>query len=225
MKAPIRRLKKDEIIYLAEHQCRHRHTYLDHYSCYTKEKHLDKKIGFFDIESGGSLTADFGYMFSYCIKELNGKTISNCITSDEIKTLKFDKRLVTDLCKDLRKFDTLVVYYGKDFRNRHDFPFSRTRAVKWGLDDFPKWKELKIIDVYDIIKNKFKLARSSMLRACSLFDIGAKTHPINFEVWQGALAGNQKALDYIITHNKEDVVSLEKLWVKVFNYKETITTT
>jgi len=227
----INRLKKTEILWLANHYCKHHHTYLEHPVCFEKEKPetspIYEKIGFLDIESGGSLTGEFGYVFSYCIKEFGkNKIYKRVIKPEEIKNKHIrDKNVIKQFCNDVRQFDVIVVYYGKDYRNRHDLPFLRTRAVKWGIKNFPLWKEKHVIDVYDIIRNKFKLYKNRMEDACRVFNISCKAHPLNPDVWQDALTGDTKALNYILTHNIEDVLSLEKLYKKVIMYKETRTTT
>jgi len=116
------------------------------------------------------------------------------------------------LCKDIRKFDRLIVYWGKD--RRHDIPFLRARALTYNLD-FPSYKEIIVNDVYDIIKNKLRLSRNRMQNACEHLGINAKTHPLKPKIWQRARAGCPKSLKYILAHNIEDVVSLEALWKKV----------
>lgn len=211
---PIRRLKKIDIIWLAEHKCKHRHTYLDHYSCFLKDNPSDsplyERIGFLDIESG--LQGDYDYAFSYCIKKAGGEIIESVATSREIKSFKFDYPLMKRFCRDIRQFDRVIVYYGKDYR--HDIPFLRTRCLTYELD-FPSYKELRITDVYDIIRKKFKLHRNRLQTACEQFNIPCKAHPIIPKIWQRAKAGCPESLAYILQHNREDVVSLELLWNKV----------
>src|SRR3990167_595270 len=53
MKAPLRLLKKQELVWLATHRCQHKHTYLEHYNCF-KIKQEDK-ILFIDIETTPAL--------------------------------------------------------------------------------------------------------------------------------------------------------------------------
>ncbi len=101
--------------------------------------------------------------------------------------------------------------------SRFDLPFLRTRAIFWELD-FPIYKSIYATDVYYIIKNKFRLHRNRMETACRTFGIPCKTHPINPEIWQDAMTGDRKALQYILEHNVEDVISLELLWKKVNQY-------
>jgi len=214
-------LTKAEILWLENHFCKHGHRYTEHRHCFIAEDPELERIGFFDIESGLSLTADFGYLFSYCIKELDGPIIKNCIKPSEMRNDKIrDKRLVQDLCKDFHKFDVLVVYYGCDKPMRHDFPFARTRALKWGIGDFPKQKEKKVIDVYDIAKTKLKLARRRAVDVGRILGVEYKGEPVNPDIWQSASSGNPKALARILKHNEEDVIMLEKIWKILQPYKD-----
>ena len=66
MTAPVHRLKKQEIVWLNTHYCKHRMPYLTHYSCYQKERPESWRVGFFDIETS-HLKANFGFMIGYCI--------------------------------------------------------------------------------------------------------------------------------------------------------------
>jgi len=214
MKVPIRKLKKDQIIWLGEHYCKHGVSYLEHYNCYLREHpEMDKeKIGFLDIETTG-FYADYDFMLSYCILDDDTNTIySGLITPSEIKKLTFDKRLVKDLVKDMRRFDRLIVYNGVDYR--FDIPFARTRALRWGLD-FPSYREIFVNDVYGTVKQKLRLSRKKLANACGLLDIPAKEHTGDPNIWMRAAVGDKEALDYILVHNIEDVQSLKELYHKV----------
>lgn len=177
-------------------------------------KEYEEKIGFLDIEASG-LKATFGYMFSYCIKELDGELIANRVTKHEILGYDFDRRLMEDVCNDLRKFDRVVVQYGSDYK--FDLPFLRTRAVYFGLD-FPLYKEVAVTDTHAILKSKFKLHSNRLETACDFFGIEAKGHKLKPSIWNKALAGDDESLDYILTHNKEDVINLEALYKKICGY-------
>lgn len=219
MKAPIKRMKKDEIIWLAEHYCKHGMPYLEHYNCFLAEKPKDspftEKVGVFDIETTG-FQADYDFMLSYAIMDLDTKeVIANIIKPEEIKSLKFDKRLVTDLVKDLQKFDRIIVYNGADYR--FDIPFARTRALRWGLD-FPLYKDIYVNDVYLMVKAKLKMSRKRLANVCDLLEIPAKEHPGKPNIWMKAGVGDKKSLDYILVHNIEDVVSLRELYLKLRDF-------
>lgn len=204
-------LPKQQILRLARQLCPHHRPFLEHPACLRKELGHEEKIGFLDIEASG-LQASFSFVFSYCIKELNGKMIERVATSKEIKTYKFDRPLMEQLCKDIRKFERIIVYYGKNYR--YDIPFLRTRALYYKLD-FPTYSELIVNDLFDTVKSKLRLHRNRLETACEFFSIPCKGHRLNPIVWQRAQAGNKESLQWILEHNREDAISLELLWKKL----------
>ena len=209
------RLKKEEILWLAKNRCRHHHTYLEHIKCAEREKKdFREVIGFLDIEAS-NLNADFGIIFSWCIKKEGGKNICEVVSPEDLKNGYYDKNIIKKFNSEVRNFDRLVVYYGTD--NRFDLPTLRTRAVFWKTD-FPLYKSVKVTDVYPIIKRKFNLHRNRLETACEFFGIACKKHRLKPEIWFKAQAGNKKALNFILLHNKEDTISLELLYNRVKDY-------
>lgn len=204
-------------------RCIHGHTGLTHRNCYNMALGIKMRIGFFDIETF-ELNADWGFCFSYCIKRQKGSIIKRVIEPEDVLNPKIrDKKLIEQFCRDVKEFDALVVYYGKDTGGkyqRHDIPFMRTRALRWGIEDFPKQKEKIIIDLYDTVKSKTKTKSNSMANICKLLDISAKQSPHNWEIWQQARDGNKKALSYVLKHNIEDVITTEELYDKIYKYKQ-----
>ena len=204
----IANVRKDEIIKRSNFRCIHRHNGLDHHTCYDKERGIKERIGYLDIEGFGmGFSADTGCVMTYCILSEDGELISNFATPKELLSDQMDKRLMSDLCNDLRKFDKIITYYGK----RYDVPYLRTRSLGYGLD-FPKYKELNHIDVYDIIKHKFSFRRRSLEASCRYFNIPSKGHRFGFEMWRKAFQGRKDAMKNILLHNIEDVESLQALY-------------
>lgn len=219
MHVPLHKLRKADILWLGDNTCKaHHHSYLDHYSCYLKERPsaspFYENIGFFDIETSG-LAADFAFIFSYCIKSNDGKTYGRVLTPQEIRSGIFDKKLVAEMCRDLNKFHRVVAHYGGD--RRFDCPFSRTRAIKHGVD-FPLYKKVLVSDTWLMAKNKLKLRSNRLAVICEFFGITAKTHPLTPDIWQTASAGVKKSLAYIYKHNLEDVDSMMKVYYLLEKY-------
>jgi uncharacterized protein YprB with RNaseH-like and TPR domain len=223
--APVSKLKKQEIIWLASHKCKHNHTYLDHYSCFMSEiaeKYkwepgsnipIPHRIGFFDIESTG-FQGDFSIMLCYSIKDSESdKIYSDCVTAKDLKG-DLDKRILINCIRDMKIFDRIVGFYSSKF----DLPFCRTRAVYWNLN-FPKYSELLHTDVYYIIRHKFKLSRNRQQTAHNIL-VGNETRKTHFgrDAWIKSMTGDKKSLDYILDHNKKDVLDLEELYYKVIDF-------
>jgi uncharacterized protein YprB with RNaseH-like and TPR domain len=199
------KMKKADLLKLFKGRCKHGHTYAEHPACYLKEKEDTVKVGYIDIESS-QLKGNFGIMISYAIKERGSDTIySNTITKKDIDGEILDRDLVKHCVKDMKKFDILMGYYS----TRFDIPFIRTRAMYWGID-FPMYGELKHKDIWYMVRNKMNLHSNRLEVACRHLGIEGKTH-LDGSQWTLATAGNKKALEYVLDHNKKDVIILEKL--------------
>lgn len=204
--------KKDEIIKMANFRCIHHHSGLSHPNCYDTQNNIKKRIAVIDIETS-NLKANWGFVFSYCIKEIGGKLIKRILTPKEIKEGVYDKNLIKQFCEDVRQFDRIVGYYSARF----DVPFLRTRALYYNLD-FPIYHEIHHTDLYDITKRKLNLHSKRLQVVADFFGIKAKGHPMNPSVWFKAMAGDVKALNWIMIHNIEDVNTTEELYNKIYNY-------
>ena len=210
----IHALSETELKKRKNFRCIHRHDGFSHSNCYEQDNHLIEKIGYFDIESS-NLSSDFGCVLCYAIKHKDG-VIQNSLTPQEIKEGSYDKRLLTDLCKDLRRFDRIVTWYGYKF----DIPFVRSRAILHKLD-FPLYKEISHTDAYQKAKILIRTLHSKRLGVvASFYGIKAKEHPLNPEIWLSCLSGNQKAIDFVQLHCKEDVHSLEAVWKRLAPYQK-----
>jgi len=214
-----------EMLWLRDHKCKsHGHRYASHFNCFLREQHLKPRIGFLDIESQGSLDAIWGLVVTYSFKPQGKKPILRKIKPAHIlhKGVQ-DRILMQQFIKDVKDYDVLVVYYGCDKPGRHDLPFLRARAEKWGLKGFPKQGEKKVIDLYDIVKKYFKYPRGRrrMGIVCDNLGIPSKQTSMNPDVWRAAGSGCQKSINHIGKHNIEDVISTELLWDRIIAYHTT----
>jgi DNA polymerase III epsilon subunit-like protein len=122
-----------------------------------------------------------------------------------------------EFLRDMDSFDKVIVWYGKNGSRRHDIPFLRSRCLLHGLG-FPRHKEKLVSDGYDIARYKLKLHSNRLESMCDFFGIESKGHKLKPDIWQRALSGDKKSLDYIWEHNIEDVVSLEEVWKKISEF-------
>lgn len=217
MLAPVHRLTKAEIVYLGSHTCKaHRHSYLTHYSCYLKEKPERERTAIIDIETS-NLDADYGIVLTWCLKPLGkDKIISGVITPEDIKIGRHgdeDRRVVKDCIAAMAGFDKLIGYYSKRF----DLPYLRARALHMNLN-FPFFGSIQHVDVYDIVKSRFKMSRKRQEVACRfLLGHTDKTH-FDGSIWRDAARGDKKALKQVLEHNIYDCTDLEKLYMKIREY-------
>lgn len=211
--APLPKLSKDEILWLYRNRCQHGHRYLSHYNCYLKEQGVKERVGFFDIEASG-LKANFGILLSYCIKiKGKNKILSGVISKNDMANGKLDSRIVKECVDDLSDFNRIVTHYGAKF----DIPFLRTRALYWNID-FPQFGEITHTDVYDLAKRLLCISSNRQgVIAETIQHENIKTR-INPNYWIQALQGNKKALEYILDHNKRDVIQLERNYEKLIKF-------
>lgn len=214
MKAPLHTLSKADIVKLSAQRCRHRHSYLDHYNCYLKEKNPEERIGFLDIEAS-HLKANFGVIISWCIKDSStGKIHEDALTKKDVHSPGLDKRIIISLLDNFITYDRIVTWYGARF----DVPYIRSRALTLGLK-FPAYGEQFHTDAYDIAKRKLALHSNRLAVVCeSLFGETQKTQ-IKYIHWLRALQGNKKSIDYILDHNRKDVDDLMRIWYKLHDFK------
>lgn len=207
------RITRKELINRLEFHCKHGHNGLTgHPQCYNKLNGENRNIAIIDIEST-ALNASFGWIISVCIKKLGGGITKLLVKPEEILEGTTDKRLCQEFVKEMDKFDMIVGHYSGKF----DIPMLRTRCVFWNIS-FPRYADLIQKDTCQILWQKFKLHSNRLEAACDFFGIESKRHRLKPNLWQQAQAGNQKALNYILKHNEEDVISTEKLWLKINQY-------
>ena len=195
--------RKDDLVRMAGKYCKHGHTLLAHPKCFQRR---DERVGILDIETS-DLCADYGFMLSYCIKEVNGPLIENNIGVNEIREGRWDKRLVENCVRDIQQFDRLVGWYSSCF----DIPFIRTRALKWGIE-FPRWGTIWHTDLWNVARKKLKLRNNRLQTACELFGVPAKDTRLTPEICMSSRAGDSGAIAQVLKHNIEDVYSTEELY-------------
>jgi len=219
--APVARLKKADIVWLANNKCKHSHNYLAHFNCFLEERPdgpLRIKSGYLDIETS-NLAANYGIIYCYCIKdEESDKIFERTITKKELKSKDMDKNVIAQCIKDIKgNFDRIVTYYG----TRFDIPYLRSRAVFHGLE-FPEYGELLHTDLYYLVRNKFRLNSNRLKTACEFLLGNSDKTNINFTYWIRAMGGDMEALGYIVEHCRCDVLDLQKLHDVVIPFRKTI---
>lgn len=213
-------MTKQEILKYSKQTCPHGHSYLEHANCLEKALGHTERIGFLDIETS-NFSASFGIVVTWCIKEKGGDIFEGYLEGKDFKEPSgfYDKRIMKMCVNTLKMFDRLVVYWGKD--RRFDIPFLRTRALGMGIE-FPLYQEGIVNDAYDIVKNKFKFGRNSLHAACSHLGIESKDTPVSPDMWvKAAIGRDRESIQYILQHNREDVISTEKLWDRISNFANT----
>jgi len=213
-----------DLRWAATHRCKHHHLYIEHPACYVSDFNTTlppsqraERIAFFDIEAT-NMDANFGIMISWVVKELDRDDLYvDYLMPKDITTFEFDKpdtRIVQNLINILSQFDRVVGHYSSKF----DLPFVRTRALYDGLD-FPSYGQLYQDDTWSVARTKLKLNSNKLdVIALALFGETQKTR-IEFKYWIGALHADKQSIDYIVDHNKKDVIDLEKVWKAIHKFQ------
>ena len=204
-------------------RCIHRHTIKTHPKCFEKGaikwpdvktfekfsgepwyKYPGYKIGYFDIETD-NLNADFGTVLTWCIKDKDGEIYYDVIKKEEMFNGYGDKRIVESFINKLQEYSIIIGYYSSMF----DLPFMRSKSLYYNID-FPHYSSIYHWDLYYTVRNKLHLSRNSLDNVCNYLGIDGKTH-IDKNIWRLAKYGDNEALDYVLEHNKYDVIITEQL--------------
>lgn len=205
-----------DLVWLRDHRCQeHGHRYLSHFSCFLKDEGIEEKVGFMDIECS-NLQPGFGIVLTWAIMDRKSKNVTcGVITKKELFSSDEDKKLIARGITEMRRYDRLVLHYGRN--TKFDIPFLRTRAIMHGLD-FPKPKEIWITDTHDICKQVLKVhSRRQNVIAETLFGETIKTR-IDHKCWRKALQGDPDSLKYIVDHNIKDVKELARIYEAMVPY-------
>jgi uncharacterized protein YprB with RNaseH-like and TPR domain len=196
-------------------RCVHRHNGLplesEHPRCYDQAKGLTEKLAFFDIECTG-LKSDFGIILCYSLRGEMGDNVANTITPEEMRSGVFDKRLLKQLCQDLKKYDRIITWNGRKF----DVPFVLSRCILHKIKDFPLYKEIYHTDALEIARYRLATLHSKRLGiVAGFYGIKAKEHPLEPTIWLRCLSGDVDSLKFVQTHCNEDTQTLLEVWKKV----------
>ncbi|MCK7532323.1 MAG: hypothetical protein MZV63_15485 [Marinilabiliales bacterium] len=64
------------------------------------------------------------------------------------------------------------------------------------------YKDIWCTDLWPICRNKLKLHSNRLQVVCDFFGIKSKNHPMIFDKWCRAMAGDKESLDYIWEHTR-----------------------
>ena len=122
-----------------------------------------------------------------------------------------DDKYVVGVLRDLMlEADVIVHHKGDSF----DRPYLNTRMLAHGMDALPP---VPSIDTYKVAKANFYLNSNSLNYLGKFLGLGQKIHT-EHELWLRVLNGERKAVEEMVTYNKQDVVLLEKVYDKLQPY-------
>lgn len=130
------------------------------------------------------------------------------VFSDTLAGLEDDSPLAVSLAALFDEADIVVTYNGNSF----DIPWLNTVMLKNGLEP-PS--PVKSIDLYQIVKRRFRFSSNKLAFVSERLGIGFKTKHNGFELWTECMAGSRVAWKKMLQYCKQDVRLTEKLYFKL----------
>lgn len=182
-----------------------------------KKKKL--KILLYDIENEPNLSYTWGKyeqnviafkeewkLLSFAYKWL-GETNVKCLARPDFDDIT-DKSLVMELWKLLDEADIVIGHNADAFDNKK----ANARFIELGL---PPPSPYLSIDTKKIAKKYFKFNSNSLDDLGKTLGVGQKVKHYGFQLWLDCMNGDPKAWKTMKNYNKQDVVLLEKVYLKL----------
>ena len=148
------------------------------------------------------------FIISWSVKWLFDKEVySSAVTVDEVLR-RDDSRIVKELWEYVEEAEIIIGHNARRF----DMPKSNTRFLLHGLT--PPSPYL-IIDTLDALRKNFKVSSNRLNYVNAFLGLDVKVDTGGFELWANCLNGDQDALDSMETYNRNEVLILEELYVKI----------
>jgi len=188
-----------------------------------------KKTLLFDLETAPLLSYTWGiweqnvvevkrdwYILSVAWKWL-GESKVHVMSLPQFKNWNKDKEddsaLINELWKLFDKAEIVIAHNGKAF----DVKKSNARFVMNGLTPPSPYK---IIDTKLVAKRYFKFDSNSLNELGKYLKVGKKLSTGGFELWKGCMLGDVKSWNKMCRYNKQDVVLLEDVYLKLLPWIE-----
>lgn len=188
------------------------------------------RILYWDIESSLQLAAIFQlahndwinpeslvserHLISAAWKWEGDKKVYSVSTLDDPKRFSKDYHddtfVVKKLHEVLSEADVIVHHNGDSFDKR----YVDTRILKLGLEPLPP---ITSIDTYKVAKQKFLFNSNKLDYLGGYLGLGKKIHT-SPGLWMRVMQGDRKAVKEMVEYNKQDVVLLEKVFLKLRPY-------
>ena len=163
----------------------------------------------YDIEAS-NLNADFGIVLTFGSKFVGkGRTeVLNILDyQDTSKDLiKAERRLLIDVSERMLSADVWLGHYS----TWYDLPFLNSRLLYHKLPILPP--NFSQLDTWKIAKNRLKLRNNRLVTISEFIGTRDEKNAIKPEQWLRALSGHRPSMDYIVEHNRRDVLVLEEVY-------------
>lgn len=167
----------------------------------------------YDIEAS-NLAADFGIVLTFGSKIVEHDEpveVLNILdyAGADGDLIRAEKQLLKDICKRMLDSD---VWLGH-FSTYYDLPFLNTRLLYHKLPVLPA--NYSQIDTWKIARNRLKLRNNRLITISEFLGTEDEKNAIRPEQWIRALGGHRPSMDYIVEHNRRDVLVLEEAYLRL----------
>lgn len=182
------------------------------------------KILLFDLETTPNLSYTWGKweqnviafkkeweLLSVAYKWLGEKEVF-CITRQDFKD-KTDKALTRELKNLLDSAEIVIAHNGDEF----DIKKSNAKFIEHNLGPATSYQK---IDTKKVAKRYFKFNSNSLDDLGNLLGVGRKEKTGGFDLWLDCMAGKKEAWKSMAKYNKQDVLLLEKVYLKLRPWME-----
>jgi hypothetical protein len=182
------------------------------------------KILLFDIETSPLVSYTWGlweqnvikvkeewYMMSFAAKWLGQKNTQAYSLPDfplYKKDPKNDRELVKKLWDLLDEADIVIAHHGDPF------DVKKTNA-RFAVHGFPPPSPYKTIDTKKVAKKYFKFESNKLDDLGKYLNVGQKMDTGGFSLWVGCMGGDMESWKKMVKYNKQDVVVLEQVYLKL----------
>lgn len=182
------------------------------------------KVLIFDIETAPSLGWVWGkydqdvisfekhwYMLSFAAKWLDTNKVISYSLQDFAgygKDKENDRQLVRKLWELLDEADVVIAHNGDKF----DIRKTNARFVYHGMKPPSPYKT---VDTLKIARKSFAFDSNRLDDLGKVLGLGEKVHTGGFRLWQECMSGNPKAWAKMKKYNKQDVLLLEKVYLRL----------
>lgn len=147
-------------------------------------------------------------MLSFCAKWLGEGAICYGMNQD-----KSDKRICRELWKLINKADIVIAHNGDKF----DIKKMNARFLLHGFNPPSPYQS---IDTLKIARKYFKFDSNKLDDLARQLKLGRKVKHRGFELWLRCIKGDPVAWKTMLRYNKQDVILLEKVYLKMRGWIE-----
>lgn len=154
---------------------------------------------------------DEWYIMCFAYKWL-GEKKTHIVAQPDFKLYKKDKQNDYEVVKKLHELfneaDAVVAHNGNSFDQKK----SQARMIVHGFDPPAPYKQ---VDTKLVARRNFNFNSNKLDDLGTYFNLGNKVQTGGFDLWLGCMAGDKKAWEKMKRYNKQDVILLEKIYLKM----------